>query len=71
KKVKRDSRSLIIRKKMIEKLVSKYDIFQPNLDLSSQLIIKNTKESIWVLKASKQKDVFLRIEDEIYTYETF
>ena len=71
KKVKRDSRSLIIRKKMIEKLVSKYDIFQPNLDLSSQLIIKNTKESIWVSKASKQKDVFLRIEDEIYTYETF
>ena len=71
KKVKRDSRSLIIRKKMIEKLVSKYDIFQPNLDLSSQIIIKNTKESIWVSKASKQKDVFLRIEDEIYTYETF
>ena len=71
KKVKRDSRSLIIRKKMIEKLVSKYEIFEPNLDLSSQLITKNAKESSWVLKATKLKDVFLRIEDKIYTYETF
>ena len=71
KKVKRDSRSLIIRKKMIEKLVSKYEIFEPNLDSSSQLITKNTKESSWVLKATKLKDVFLRIEDKIYTYETF
>lgn len=71
KKVKRDSRSLIIRKKMIEKLVSKYEIFEPNLDLSSQLITKNAKESLWVLKSTKLKDVFLRIEDKIYTYETF
>tara|TARA_B100001173_G_scaffold54752_2_gene45646 strand:+ start:1156 stop:3084 length:1929 start_codon:yes stop_codon:yes gene_type:complete len=71
KKVKRDSRSLIIRKKMIEKLVSKYEIFEPNLDLSSQLITKNANESSWVLKATKLKDVFLRIEDKIYTYETF
>ncbi|MAR97861.1 MAG: peptidylprolyl isomerase [Formosa sp.] len=71
KKVKRDSRSLIIRKKMIEKLVSKYEIFEPNLDLISQLITKNANESSWVLKATKLKDVFLRIEDKIYTYETF
>lgn len=70
-KVKRDSRSLIIRKKMIQKLVSKYEIFEPNLDLSSQLITKNAKQSSWVLKATKLKDVFLRIEDKIYTYETF
>lgn len=71
KKVKRDSRSLIIRKKMIEKLVSKYEIFEPNLDLSSQLITIDAKESLWVLKSTKLKDVFLRIEDKIYTYETF
>ena len=56
---------------MIEKLVSKYEIFEPNLDLSSQLITIDAKESLWVLKSTKLKDVFLRIEDKIYTYETF
>ena len=70
-KVKRDARSSIIREKMLEKLMQRYEISQPNLNQFSQQFERNDPESDWVLKDSISQNIFLKIESKIYTIKDF
>jgi len=70
-KVKRDARSSIIREKMLEKLMQRYEISQPDLNQFSQQFERNDPESDWVLEDSISQKIFLKIESKIFTIKDF
>ena len=70
-KVKRDARSNIIREKMLEKLMQRYDISQPDLNQLSQQFVRNDLESDWVLEDSISQKTFLKIESKIFKIKDF
>ena len=63
-KVKRDARSKIIRQKMLEKLKQQYKISQPSLESVVALIEINDADDTWMVEASIEPQVFLKIESQ-------
>ena len=70
-KVKRDSRSKIIRQKMLEKLKQQYKISQPSLESVAALIKINDADDTWMVEASIEPQVFLKIESQEFLYKDF
>ena len=70
-KVKRDSRSKIIRQKMLKKLKQQYKISQPSLESLAALIEINDADDTWIVEASIEPQVFLKIESQEFTYKDF
>ena len=70
-KVKRDSRSKIIRQKMLEKLKQQYNISQPSLESVVALIEINDVDDTWMVEASIEPQVFLKIESQEFLYKDF
>jgi peptidyl-prolyl cis-trans isomerase SurA len=70
-KVKRDARSKIIRKKMLEKLKQQYKISQPSLESVAALIEINDADDTWMVEASIEPQVFLKIESQEFLYKDF
>ena len=70
-KVKRDSRSKIIRQKMLEKLKQQYKISQPSLESVAALIEINDADDTWMVEASIEPQVFLKIESQEFLYKDF
>ena len=71
-KVKRDSRSSIIKKKMIEALKKQYQIDAADLPTISNLLVYDDESKEWILKDSSRKKVqFIKIEDLIFTHVDF
>jgi peptidyl-prolyl cis-trans isomerase SurA len=70
-KVKRDARSKIIRQKMLEKLKQQYKISQPSLESVAALIEINDADDTWMVEASIEPQVFLKIESQEFLYKDF
>ena len=70
-KVKRDSRSKIIRQKMLEKLKQQYKISQPSLESVAAFIEINDADDTWMVEASIEPQVFLKIESQEFLYKDF
>ena len=70
-KVKRDARSKIIRQKMLEKLKQQYKISQPSLESVAALIKINDADDTWMVEASIEPQVFLKIESQEFFYKDF
>ena len=70
-KVKRDARSKIIRQKMLEKLKQQYKISQPSLETVAALIEMNDADDTWMVEASIEPQVFLKIESQEFLYKDF
>lgn len=70
-KVKRDARSKIIRQKMLKKLKQQYKISQPSLESLAALIEINDADDTWIVEASIEPQVFLKIESQEFTYKDF
>ena len=70
-KVKRDARSKIIRQKMLEKLKQQYKISQPSLKSVAALIEINDADDTWMVEASIEPQVFLKIESQEFLYKDF
>ena len=71
-KVKRDSRSSIIKKKMIESLKKQYQIDAADLPTISNLFVYDNESKEWIFKdTSKKQAQFIKIEDLIFTYDDF
>ncbi len=70
-KVKRDARSKIIRQKMLEKLKQEYKISQPSLESVAALIEINDADDTWIVEASIEPQVFLKIESQEFLYKDF
>ena len=70
-KVKRDARSKIIRQKMLEKLKQQYKISQPSIESVAALIEINDADDTWMVQASIEPQVFLKIESQEFLYKDF
>lgn len=70
-KVKRDSRSKIIRQKMLEKLKQQYKISQPSLESVAAFIEINDADDTWMVEASIESQIFLKIESQEFLYKDF
>lgn len=71
-KVKRDSRSSLIKKKMIELLKKQYSIDAPNRDEVSSLFVKVEEQNDWMLKDGVEpQDQFVKIQNRILTHDDF
>ena len=72
RKVKRDSRSQIIRKNLIQKLKDQYNIISPNLKSVSRSFKRNDNSNLWLINDQSQgAEIFLQIESKIYTNNDF
>jgi len=71
-KIKRDSRSSFIKKKMIESLEEQYQIVAPNRDDISSLFLKAEGQNDWILNDGvKLQDQFVKIQNRILTHDDF
>lgn len=70
-KVKRDSRSRIIRDKMIEKLKLTYQLSEPNLAFVGEKIQMVNSDIAWILSEDVSEQSFLTIESKTYSYKDF
>ena len=71
-KVKRDSRSSLIEKKMIESLKKQYQIDAPNRDEISSLFFKVEEQNDWTLQDGvAPKDQFIKIQNRVLTHDDF
>ena len=71
KKVKRDSRSKIIRKKMLTKLKLSYNIFEPVLKDYLKEIVLNEDRFILSNEGLSNDNLFLKIESKSYKVQDF
>lgn len=71
-KIKRDSRSSLIKKKMIESLKKQYQIEAPNRDEISSLFLKAEGQNDWILNDGVEpQDQFVKIQNRIFTHKDF
>ena len=71
-KIKRDSRSSFIKKKMIESLKEQYQIDAPNRDEVSSLFVKAEGQNDWLLNDGvKPQGQFVKIQNRVLTYDDF
>jgi len=72
KKIKRDSRSQVINKRMVMALMNQYQVQAPKYDTISSLFIKKDDSEKWILnKGLDPKNQFIKIKDRILTYSDF
>ena len=70
-KVKRDSRSKIIRQKMISKLKKSYKVFEPSFkNISNVILIDDDKFVLSAIDFSNES-IFIEIENQSYTFQDF
>ena len=70
-KVKRDSRSKIIKQKMISKLKNSYKVFEPALkNISSEILIEDDKFVLSGINFSNES-IFIEIETQSYIVQDF
>ena len=73
-KVGKDSRSQLVKAKMLERLLAEYQIENPNSNLATleTNLSYNTSENIWELPSKFNKDQsFLSIKNQTYSYGDF
>lgn len=71
-KIKRDSRSSFIKKKMIESLREQYQIDAPNRDEVSSLFVKVEEQNDWMLKDGVEpQGQFVKIQNRVLTHDDF
>lgn len=71
-KVKRDSRSSLIKKKMIELLKKQYQVDAPNRDEVSSLFVKVEEQNDWMLKDGVEpQGQFVKIQNRVLTHDDF
>jgi peptidyl-prolyl cis-trans isomerase SurA len=73
-KVRKDSRSQLVKAKMLERLLAEYQIENPNSNLATleTNLSYNTSENIWELPSKFNKDQsFLSIKNQTYSYGDF
>ena len=73
-KVGKDSRSQLVKAKMLERLLAEYQIENPNSNLATleTNLSYNTSENIWELPSKFNKDQsFLSIKNQTYSYGYF
>lgn len=71
-KIKRDSRSSFIKKKMIESLKEQYQIDAPNRDEISSLFVKVEGQNDWLLNDGVEpQGQFVKIQNRVLTHDDF
>lgn len=71
-KIKRDSRSSFIKKKMIESLKEQYQIDAPNRDEISSLFVKVEGQNDWLLNYGVEpQGQFVKIQNRVLGYDDF
>jgi peptidyl-prolyl cis-trans isomerase SurA len=73
-KVRKDSRSQLVKAKMLERLLAEYQIENPNSNLATleTNLSYNTSENMWELPSKFNKDQsFLSIKNQTYSYGDF
>ena len=71
-KIKRDSRSSFIKKKMIESLKEQYQIDAPNRDEVSSLFVKVDGQNDWLLNDGVEpQGQFVKIQNRVLTHDDF
>lgn len=71
-KIKRDSRSSLIKKKMIELLKKQYQVDAPNRDEVSSLFVKVEEQNYWMLKNGVEpQGQFVKIQNRVLTHDDF
>ena len=71
-KIKRDSRSSLIKKKMIELLKKQYQVDAPNRGEISSLFVKVDGQNDWLLNDGVEpKGQFVKIQNRVLTYDHF
>ena len=71
-KIKRDSRSSLIKKKMIELLKKQYQVDAPNRDEVSSLFVKAKGQNDWLLNDGVEpQGQFVKIQNRVLSYDDF
>ena len=70
-KIKRDSRSRIIRKKMIDKLKHTYNVLEPGLAYINNGISINQDKFILLNESLTNSSIFIKIENKSYSVKDF